>query len=57
MTYLLDTQACIALINGTPKDVRRRFQRGIAKQATILVSSAVALDWRSPENRLWRAMC
>ena len=44
MTYLLDTNACIALINGTPKDVRRRFQRAIAKGATILVSSVVAFE-------------
>ena len=44
MTYLLDTNACIALINGTPKDVRRRFQRAIAKEATVLVSSVVAFE-------------
>jgi tRNA(fMet)-specific endonuclease VapC len=44
MTYLLDTNACIALINGTPRDVRRRFQRAIAKEATILVSSVVAFE-------------
>lgn len=44
MTYLLDTNACIALINGTPKDVRRRFQRAIQKEASILVSSVVAFE-------------
>ena len=44
MTYLLDTNACIALIDGTPKDVRRRFQRAIAKEATMLVSSVVAFE-------------
>lgn len=44
MTYLLDTNACIALINGTPRDVRRRFQRAIAKEATLLVSSVVACE-------------
>ena len=44
MTYLLDTNACIALINGTPKDVRRRFQRAIARKATMLVSSVVAFE-------------
>jgi tRNA(fMet)-specific endonuclease VapC len=44
MTYLLDTNACIALINGTPRDVRRRFQRAIAKEATVLVSSVVAFE-------------
>jgi len=44
MTYLLDTNACIALINGAPKAVRRRFQRAIARDATILVSSVVAFE-------------
>jgi tRNA(fMet)-specific endonuclease VapC len=44
MTYLLDTNACIALINGAPKTVRRRFQRAIARDATILVSSVVAFE-------------
>jgi len=44
MTYLLDTNACIALINGAPKEVRRRFQRAIAKEATILLSSVVAFE-------------
>ncbi len=44
MTYLLDTNACIALINGAPKDVRRRFQRAIDKEATILVSSVVTCE-------------
>ena len=44
MTYLLDTDACIALISGTPKEVRRRFQRAIAKEATMLVSSVVAFE-------------
>ena len=44
MSYLLDTNACVALINGTPKAVRRRFQRAIAKEATVLVSSVVAFE-------------
>ena len=44
MTYLLDTNACIALINGSPSAVRRRFQRAIAKEATVLVSSVVAFE-------------
>jgi tRNA(fMet)-specific endonuclease VapC len=43
-TYLLHTNACIALINGTPKEVRRRFQRAIARDATILLSSVVAFE-------------
>lgn len=44
MTYLLDTNACIALINGSPSAVRRRCQRAIAKEATVLVSSVVAFE-------------
>ncbi len=44
MIYLLDTNACIALINGTPSAVRRRFQRASAKEATLLVSSLVAFE-------------
>ena len=44
MKYLLDTNACIALINGTPKEVRRRFQRAIGRDASILVSSVVAFE-------------
>ncbi len=42
--YLLDTNACIALINGAPGEVRRRFQRALARQATILLSSVVAFE-------------
>src|SRR3989442_7574943 len=44
MTYLLDTNACIALINGTPKEVRRRLQRAVNKDATMLVSPVVAFE-------------
>lgn len=44
MTYLLDTNACVALINGTPKEVRRRFRRAVARQATVLVSSVVGFE-------------
>jgi tRNA(fMet)-specific endonuclease VapC len=43
-TYLLDTNACIALINGTPTDVRRRFQRVVARKGVILLSSIVAFE-------------
>ena len=44
MTYLVDTNACIALINGTPRQVRRRFQRVVARDATIVLSSVVAFE-------------
>lgn len=43
-TYLLDTNTCIALINGTPNQVRRRFQRAVAKNSVILLSSVVAFE-------------
>jgi tRNA(fMet)-specific endonuclease VapC len=43
-TYLLDTNACIALINGTEINVRRRFKRAVARESVILLSSIVALE-------------
>ncbi len=43
-TYLLDTNACIALINGTAVTVRRRFQRAVARDSVILLSSIVAFE-------------
>jgi tRNA(fMet)-specific endonuclease VapC len=43
-TYLLDTNACIALINGNEANVRRRFQRAVARDSMILVSSIVAVE-------------
>jgi tRNA(fMet)-specific endonuclease VapC len=41
--YLLDTNACIALINGTPAAVRRRFQKTVDRHA-IFVSSVSVFD-------------
>ncbi len=43
-TYLLDTNACIALINGTEANVRRRFQRTVARKGVVLLSSIVAFE-------------
>lgn len=43
-TYLLDTNACIALINGNEANVRRRFQRAVARGSVIVVSSIVAFE-------------
>jgi tRNA(fMet)-specific endonuclease VapC len=43
-TYLLDTNACIALINSTEVNVRRRFQRAVARESVILLSSIVAFE-------------
>ena len=43
-TYLLDTNACIALINGTEGNVRRRFQRAMARDSVVLLSSIVTFE-------------
>ena len=43
-TYLLDTNACIALINGKQPNVRRRFQRAVTRDSVILLSSIVAFE-------------
>ena len=43
-TYLLDTNACIALINGTQPHVRRRFERAVARDSVMLLSSVVAFE-------------
>ena len=43
-TYLLDTNACIALINGSEANVRRRFQRAAARESVILLSSIVSFE-------------
>ena len=44
MTYLLDTNACIALINGRPEAVRRRFTRVSAGDDVIATSSVVLFE-------------
>jgi tRNA(fMet)-specific endonuclease VapC len=43
-TYLLDTNVCIALIDGTQMEVRRRFQRAITKNGVMLLSAIVAYE-------------
>ena len=42
--YLLDTNACIALINGSEVNVRRRFRRAFARESLMLLSSIVAFE-------------
>lgn len=42
--YLLDSNACVALINGSPPEVRRRFERVIAGDAVALLSSIVSFE-------------
>ena len=42
MNYLLDTNACIALINGNPASLRARFQKAVDAEARFFVSTLVA---------------
>jgi len=42
--YLLDANACIALINGKAPSVRTRFQKALAEDAKVWVSSVVAFE-------------
>jgi tRNA(fMet)-specific endonuclease VapC len=44
MDYLLDTNACIALINDHPPAVRTRFQKAIAGGSQIFVSSIALFE-------------
>lgn len=44
MEYLLDTNACIALINGYPSIVRSRMQKAAAHGDRILVSSVAVFE-------------
>jgi tRNA(fMet)-specific endonuclease VapC len=44
VSYLLDTNACIALINGTSPAIRGRFQRAVSSGAQIYVSSVVTFE-------------
>ncbi len=44
MIYLLDTNACIALINGKPASVRTRFKEATDSGAEIHVSTIVAFE-------------
>ncbi len=44
MNYLLDANACIAIIHGRPPIVRERFQAALAGGATMAVPSVVAFE-------------
>lgn len=44
MTYLLDTNACIALINGRQPSVRERLEQAMKAGDVIAVSSVVAFE-------------
>ena len=44
MNYLLDTNACIALMNGVPVAVRSRFDKAVRSESKIYISSIVAFE-------------
>jgi len=44
VSYLLDTNACIALINGKPVSVRSRFHMALAAGGKLFVPSIVAFE-------------
>ena len=44
MNYLLDTNACIALINGKPPTVRTKFQKTTDAGAQVFVSSIALFE-------------
>ena len=44
MDYLLDTNACIALINGQPAAVRARMEKATAAGGQVLVSSIAVFE-------------
>ena len=51
MNYLLDTNACIALINGKPIAVRHRFHKVIETGAQVNVSSVAVFElWYGVEK-------
>jgi tRNA(fMet)-specific endonuclease VapC len=54
VNYLLDTNVCIALINGTSDKVRARFAQAIRSKATLTTSTIVVhqLWHRSAKNEL-----
>jgi tRNA(fMet)-specific endonuclease VapC len=44
MSYLLDTNACIAIINGKPPHVRTRLEQVIKQGETVAVPAVVAFE-------------
>src|SRR5277367_6330099 len=44
MNYLLDTNACIALINGKSPALRTRFNKVLDEEAKVMVPSVVAFE-------------
>jgi tRNA(fMet)-specific endonuclease VapC len=51
LKYLLDTNACIALINGSPIGVRHRFQKAIVAGEQVSVSTVAVFElWYGVEK-------
>ena len=49
--YLLDTNACIVLMNNTVPSVRSRFEKAVTKDVKVYVSSVVAFElWYGVEK-------
>jgi tRNA(fMet)-specific endonuclease VapC len=44
VNYLLDTNACIALLNGSPPHVRPRLEQTLKDGASVAVSAVVAFE-------------
>jgi tRNA(fMet)-specific endonuclease VapC len=44
VNYLLDTNACIALMNGAPASVRSRFDKAVRGESKVYISSIVAFE-------------
>ena len=44
MNYLLDTNVCIALVNGSPAGVRPRLEKVLKGRASVAVSAVVAFE-------------
>ena len=44
MNFALDTNVCIALINGTSEQVRKRFDRALASKHELFLSSIVTFE-------------
>ena len=44
MTYILDTNVCIAVINGVPANVRDRVTKLVARDETIAVSTVTLFE-------------
>lgn len=57
MNYLLDTNACIALINGEPVRVRSRLNAALQAKARVNVSSVVLFElWYGVHKSVRQAM-